>query len=279
MITIQNEQLCVRIAKKGAELRSVVCNGAEYMWQRDPAVWGDAAPLLFPVVGQQLDFRYTYKGKEYTMPLHGFARDYPFAVTAQSDLSVSMVQTENPETLERYPFPYRLESVFELEGDTLVCHRFLTNTGEEDMLYSLGEHPGFCIPSADSGCYLRFSEAEKADRWVLDDEIIDHSEPFLDGDTITVTPELFNCGALIFKKINSSHVTLHREDGRTVTVGLDGWDHLGVWAFPNQPYVCIEPWCGITSSKWSTHELTEKESIHTLKAGETVHYVIRIRFH
>lgn len=278
MINLKNEFLQVAIDPMGAELKSVCFHGEEYIWQRDPTVWPDSAPLLFPVVGRQLEFRYFYKGKEYHMPMHGFARDRAFTVAEQKSDSVKMIQTEDSQTLQWYPFPYRLESCFTVEGDTLIIRRVVTNTGEEDMLYSLGEHPGYCIPSAGSGCYLRFSEKEKADRWVLDDEIIDHSEPFLDGDTIPVTPELFERGALIFKQLRSDEITLFREEGRSVTVSLAGWDHLGIWAMPNAPYVCIEPWCGLASSKWSSYELTEKESIHCLKAGASDEYTMRIRF-
>lgn len=278
MFHISNRDLSVSIDPKGAELLSVVYKNTEYIWQKDPAIWADAAPLLFPVVGRQLHFRYFYRGKEYHMPMHGFAREFPFELIRQTERSVAMVQTENAQTLNWYPFPYRLESEFEVDSNTLIIRRILVNTGKEEMLYSLGEHPGYCIPSADAGCYLQFSAKEKAERWLLDDEIIDHSEPFLDGDTIAVTPELFNRGALIFKKLVSSAITLHREEGRSVTVSLDGWDHLGIWAKPNAPYVCIEPWCGLASSKWSSYELTEKESIHVLKAGETARHEMRIQF-
>lgn len=278
MIHIKNDCLTVGIDPMGAELHSAVFRDAEYIWQRDPAIWSDSAPLLFPVVGRQLHFRYFYKEKEYHMPMHGFAKDYPFEVIAHNENSVTMVQTENAQTLEWYPFPYRLESVFEVNGNTLIIRRNLTNTGKEDMLYSLGEHPGYSIPSAGSGCYLQFSSKENADRWLLDDEIIDHSEPFLNGDTIPITPELFCRGALIFKSLKSTSVTLCREEGRSVTVSLDGWDHLGIWAKPNAPYVCIEPWCGLASSKWSSYEFSEKESIHILKPGDTARYVMLIQF-
>ena len=169
MITIQNELLRVEIASKGAELRSACFNGAEYIWQRDPEIWPDSAPLLFPVVGRQLDFRYFYEGNEYYMPMHGFARDRDFAITYEAKESVSLVQTEDAQTLQWYPFPYRLETHYTLEGNTLIVYRKVTNTGGKDMLFSLGEHPGYCIPSADSGCYLRFSQKEQADRWILDD--------------------------------------------------------------------------------------------------------------
>ena len=47
--TIQNQHLQVSASTAGAELRSIRgCGGTEYLWQGDPAYWGDRAPNIFP---------------------------------------------------------------------------------------------------------------------------------------------------------------------------------------------------------------------------------------
>ncbi len=40
-VTLKNGALTARIESKGAELLSLVKNETEYMWQKDPAFWGN----------------------------------------------------------------------------------------------------------------------------------------------------------------------------------------------------------------------------------------------
>ncbi|MCF6222475.1 MAG: hypothetical protein L3J34_01975 [Flavobacteriaceae bacterium] len=54
--------------------------------------------------------------------------------------------------------------------------------------------------------------------------------------------------------------------------------YLGIWAKPNAPYVCIEPWLGIADSIDADRELTHKEGLIKLetKKGFTAAYSIII---
>ena len=82
MITIKNEFLTVSINSLGAELSSVKDNATqhEYLWQGNPSVWSGQAPLLFPITGRLLGDTYTYNGKKYSLPKHGFARKSEFSL-------------------------------------------------------------------------------------------------------------------------------------------------------------------------------------------------------
>ena len=73
---IENEALRVEIADRGAEIMSIVGKktGFEYLWQGDATYWASRATVLFPICGRLTDGKYTYKGKEYEMVLHGFAK-------------------------------------------------------------------------------------------------------------------------------------------------------------------------------------------------------------
>lgn len=56
---IKNEFLRVEAAEHGAELQSIRdADGAEYLWQGDPAYWQDRAPNLFPYVARLTDESY-----------------------------------------------------------------------------------------------------------------------------------------------------------------------------------------------------------------------------
>jgi galactose mutarotase-like enzyme len=48
-----------------------------------------------------------------------------------------------------------------------------------------------------------------------------------------------------------------------------GFPFLGIWAFKNADFVCIEPWCGIADSVDASQQLEEKEGINTLAPEET----------
>ena len=71
---LQNASITAKVESYGAELRSVVKGGCEYLWQGDPAYWAGQAPILFPICGRLVEGKYTFEGKTYEMTLHGFAR-------------------------------------------------------------------------------------------------------------------------------------------------------------------------------------------------------------
>lgn len=271
---INNRYLTAVIDSRGAELKHLhhTATGIDHLWHGDAAIWGETAPFLFPVVARQLDDRYTLNGNGYMMPMHGFAKDCEFSVAAQTHTELVLELTENETTLQWYPFPYRLITAFKIEEHTLQILRTVSNTGTQVMPYSIGEHPGFAVPmlpgEALEDYHLQFSHHEDALRWYLDNEIICGSEPYLKGTTIPITSTMFDQGALIFKKLRSDRVSLKSKNHEhSVTVRLSGWDYLGIWAKPGAPYVCIEPWNGLASSKWSSHDIFEKEGIRLLAPG------------
>ena len=104
--TIKNEYYTITVSNKGAELISVKdADGFEYIWQADKEeLWDDHAPLLFPVCGRILNSSYTYKGEEYSMSSHGFAKNFEFAIASKEGSHITMTLTSNEETKKIYPF-------------------------------------------------------------------------------------------------------------------------------------------------------------------------------
>ena len=76
--TIQNQHLSVSIDSYGAQLMSIRSGSTEYLWQGDPTYWKDRAPVLFPICGRLYGGKYTYRGVDYQMNIHGFARGSEF---------------------------------------------------------------------------------------------------------------------------------------------------------------------------------------------------------
>lgn len=282
-LTITNGRISAQVDSFGAELKSLRHEGndIDYLWNGDASVWTDTAPFLFPVVARQLDDQYVLNGETLTMPMHGFAKDSNFTVLECATDKIKLELRESAETLQWYPFAFCVTSEFVVNDDGLSIVRTVTNTDEMDMPYSLGEHPGYRIPMVAGDTledyYLEFSAQENAQRWYLDDEIIAGNEPGLCGDILLITPHLFDRGALIYKGLVSDKVTLRSKNhAHSVTVSLNGWNYLGIWAKPGAAYVCIEPWNGLASSKWSEYDIWKKEGIRRLAPGQSESFVMKI---
>jgi galactose mutarotase-like enzyme len=91
---IENEFLTCEIDDMGAQLHSLVSkeNGKEYIWYGKTEIWYGQAPVLFPVIGQLINDKYFYNGKEYSMPKHGLARKLLFNVKETDDVNEKIIQ-------------------------------------------------------------------------------------------------------------------------------------------------------------------------------------------
>ena len=151
---LENNNLKVTISDAGAELISVwdKSHNAERIWRGDSAVWGRHAPVLFPFVGKVAGGKYSYRGREYKMTSHGFARDRQFELVSEDGGSVTHVLRWNEESLTVYPFEFALYVKHSLENadshSVKVEWRVVNEAveGGEDMLYGIGGHPAFTFP-------------------------------------------------------------------------------------------------------------------------------------
>lgn len=276
--TIENEFFTARISTMGAELQSLrlKSTGSEYIWAGDPNVWSGRSPLLFPVVGRLLNDQYTYQGTTYPMPKHGFAKNSEFEAIPEGSSRVTML-LRSGEYKEIYPFDFRLELTFELTASGLTVTHRVTNEGADDMLFSLGAHPGFACAMGD---YIEFPEDESAWAYRLTDPdklLTDRPiEQAVVSHRLTVTKDIFKNDALIFRGLRSDHVTLCCSGRPRATVFFGSAPCLGVWAKPGAEYVCIEPWFGLDDSAQATGRLEAKPHIVRLEAGGCFRFPVTI---
>ena len=122
MITLKNEFLTVSLDTFGAELVSVKDNQTqkEYIWQGTPSIWNGHSPILFPIAGRLLNDSYTYKGKTYTLPKHGFARRSEFSVMHRNPDSAVLALSDSEKTRLVYPFSFFLSAEYRLENKKLT---------------------------------------------------------------------------------------------------------------------------------------------------------------
>jgi len=223
----QNESLRIRATNHGAELVNVqkLPGGPEYLWQRDPMTWNRQAPILFPIVGRLRNDRYRLGNREYEMPSHGFAQEFPFALVEKGDERLVYELRESEATLRMYPFRFACVVEYRLDRATLAVGYSVVNRGDETMLFSIGGHPGFRCPlqagESFGDYYLEFEHKETATRYYLEDGLVARSqERFLNDESIIrLTPELFKARALVFKNLKSLRVTLKSDTANSSTCG------------------------------------------------------------
>lgn len=278
--TIENEILKVGINQKGAELASIVKKeiGKEYIWQADPTYWGRHSCILFPIIGKLYEGKYFVKGQEYEMGQHGFARDRLFTVTEQISDKITCRYESTEEDKILYPFVFAINMVYELVGNTLSITYEVENHAGETMTFSLGGHPAFNCPLNEgekrSDYLLRFEEVETAESFILNaNGVFDgKTQKVFSGNTdISITDDLFDKDALVFKRLISNKVTLiNGNQAPVLTFDFTGFPYLGIWSKNRQsPYVCIEPWHGIADNEFGQEDFFEKEGNEYLEAEKS----------
>ena len=278
--TIENEKLQITVNSLGAELVSVVNkeDGVEHMWQGDPAVWKGQAPILFPHAGRLPGGKLSAKGGIYEGKPHGFARLMEHTMVRCEGNVLVLELVANADTLSRWPYRFRLESTFLLEGDTLHHTLQVENLDEENMPFGIGFHPAFVVPFDEQHTYadyeLRFDKVEPP--LCLDtsnDGLVGEKTYYL-GKNIRAIPldeELFANDSHLMVGLQSRTLGIYEKDSnRAVVCGIGNFPYNLIWSEAGKPYfVCIEPWNSTPSPVTEDISWENKPAAAILVPGET----------
>ena len=286
---IKNESLTVAVEERGAELCSVKdCDGGEYIWQGDAAFWADHAPVLFPFCGRPWGGYCTVGGERCDPEIHGFFRRLPTEVTKQTETELTLTQQATAETLAGYPFPYRFDMTYALNGRTLTIRATVTNQGTRTMPFALGLHPGFTMPFAGGkrGDYtVRFVGADGELERVNFDENEwfpiggTRKQPLRDGEYLDPTDDFFAVGSAFFDGMPKTVELVKRGTDRRVTMHLPDFRYFGLWRAPSAPFLCLEPWTSMPPLAGKVCELDEKPDLVRLQPGESRDFTCTVEFH
>jgi galactose mutarotase-like enzyme len=278
MHLIEQNQYRIAVKQEGAELCSFLDKAQmlEFIWQADPKVWPRHAPVLFPIVGKLQDDTYSYKGQEYQLPQHGFARDQKFDLLEKTDNSLTFELRENSTTLKHYPFRFVLQIQYLLDNNSVTIRHRVSNPADEDMYFSLGAHPGFNCPLQAgeffTDYFLEFEKPETLERYLIEKGLLNgQTEKVLNKKSVLpLRDSLFAKDAIVLKSFASNRLTLRsNHNPNEVTVSFEGFPYLGIWSKPvGASFLCIEPWHGIASTIGSSTDLTHKEGIKRLAPGK-----------
>ncbi len=277
-ITINNQLLKASFLFKGAEMSSVVNqqNGYEFIWQANAAIWGRHAPVLFPIVGKLKENNIKINNRYFGLNQHGFARDINFeAIEIYTDM-VSFMLESTAQTLQYWPYEFKLIISYKLKNNSLITTYNVINMGNEAMPFSIGAHPGFALPVHDLNQYeIQFNNTNQLIANKLQNGLIS-SGTFKVGSNqnLLLNSQIFNGDALVFKNIDFNHVKLkHLQSNFEVSMQFNGFNYFGIWnKYPEQSFICLEPWAGIADATEATGNINDKEGIIWLKAVESMQF-------
>lgn len=270
---LQNRELTVTISALGAELKSIKdTNQVEYLWQADAAFWNKTSPILFPIVGSLKNNTYLYNQKEYHLSRHGFARDYEFTPEKISETEARFTLEANAETLEKYPFDFKLTITYRLIDTTVVCEYNVTNLGNGIMPFCIGAHPAFMLHDDMAHYKLHFNNDSLLNRLELTSKGLIGSKTEtipLNNHYLPLNFELFYKDALVFRNLKSTEIALiNNQTKKKVLFKFEGFSHFGIWSAPNAPFICLEPWCGMADLENHNSILEEKEGVLRIAPNE-----------
>ena len=274
MYSIKGNNSTAMIKSLGAELKSLVVNGKEIIWQTNPEIWTGSAPILFPFVGRLKGQKYIYNGKEYNITKHGFARQSEFKVDEHLENKITLSISSNESTLKVYPFDFIFRVIFSIDNDILSVQYEVENLDDKAMLFCIGSHPALDLPLKDlslSDYYLEFEKEERVFRYKLHDGLVKKEDNlYLNNEKIiNLNDHIFNEDSIIFTNIESRSICIkNHKTSRVIKLSSDAPD-IGIWAKPGANYVCIEPWYGYDDPVDSDNILETKPGVQKLPSKKT----------
>lgn len=278
-IHLRSGNTTAEIRRKGAQMVSFKGNDErEVIWQADPNVWANHAPVLFPVCGLPKNEQVIIDGVTYPMAKHGFSRNPDFDVVKIGDDFVELVLTPNEESRPQYPFEFAFHVIYTLRENGFRTDFVIENKSDKVMPFCVGGHPGFIIPMEDGAVYTDYQlvfpcEEEGRNLLVPGGKMVDGEEiiPFIDKTALPLSHALFDeRDALLFADMNSRSVDLvNKNSGKGLHFFYPKMEVLAVWSMPkkNGDYVCLEPWHGMPGHVNESGRFEDKPFVTLLQPG------------
>lgn len=283
IVTLENALVTAKIDTVGAQLISLKDGGGtEYIWQRDPEVWKNCSPVLFPIVGNLRDGKTVIDGKECTIEKHGPCKSLEFDLLLADQATAVFELTWEKFPEGGYPYRFALRLKYRLVGKNLTVSMEVENRDEGDIWYCCGFHTGFRCPLEELERFedycLEFPEEQEHGyrRYDLEKLEFDRSKeypfPGQDGRRIPLSRELFAHDAFWFDRPRSKRVSLKNRAGeKGVEVDYRDFDTVAFWTMTSEKaeFLCIEPWNGSAVCSDEDGEFIHKNHIRKLEKGKT----------
>ena len=287
MKEVKKNNISFKVNELGAELKSLVCDGKEYIWYSDPKFWKRSAPFLFPIVGSMKGHKTIINGKEYTLTQHGFLRDQDFNVVLEEEGKLVLENQYNEVTLSKYPFKYKAKVTYEVIDESLKTSVEITNLGEEVMPFNIGGHPAFNCPLYDAETFEDYKVVFEKEETFCSPEVVEGGLLNFDNPVyslenakeIALKKDLFTIDTILIPKVKSKSVKLLNKEGKGIEFSYPKFSTLAIWTPYNEaPFVCLEPWIGYNDKHDTNGEYLTKDDLVKLNPNESyeVSYTIKI---
>lgn len=216
-------------------------------------------PILFPLCGNLPNNTYNVDGTDFNIKQHGFARELPWTVTAESNqggASVTVELTSNEQTKAVYPFDFNVLFTYVLRGNTLEIRQEYKNLSSTQMPFSSGFHPYFL-------CGDKNQIEANIPSVSYEDNRTKESFAF-DGKFNFEQDEIDS----VFGKLSSRSTSVVDND-RKLKIAIDYDDfytYLVFWTVKGKEFYCLEPWSATRNALNTKEHLTVLEPNASCKA-------------
>jgi len=229
---------------RGGLVTSFSVGGRELLYL-DRATLNNAAtnvrggiPVLFPTPGKLEQDRWQSGEHSGTLQQHGFARNLPFCVVKADPAQAEVVLRldSSAATLAVYPWEFRFELAFRLEGARLRITSRVENRSAHVMPFAIGYHPYFLVPD-------KARVAVDADATRVFNNVTKTVVPFTGFDLTAPEVDLHlldsprTSAALEFSNRSPAD-----KGGRVALNASPDFSVWVVWTLAGKDYVCLEPW-------------------------------------
>ena len=240
-------------------------------------------PFVFPICARisrnAKEGVYLYDGKQYPLKIHGFSWFEKWIVMDESKNSLTVVLTENENTLRCYPFRFEIRLTYQVTAGKLTCYQRYTNTDDKkSMPYYAGFHPYFLTPAAGSGKENVFIDFKSTRRLQYNDTLTD-----IMGETSALKTPISVGNPDMNEQLNwlneDKTVTITFPNGECLQMNAYGiqdpnlFSYLQLYTIPEKPFVCAEPWMSfpnamntVSGVRW-LKPLESEEGMFEIKLG------------
>lgn len=285
IIEIKSNAASAKIDSMGAQLISLQDREAvEYIWQRNPSIWGNCSPLLFPIVGNCRNNKTIIEDKVCEIPKHGFCKTTDFQLISQTESSVTFGFDNSAVPAGVYPYQFAFHASYTLTDRTLTLSMEVINHDSKDIFYCIGTHPGFNCPLHNGERFedyeLIFGVQESHGYRSYDtanlqfDMRTEHPFPG-SGKSIPLSRNLFESDAIWFDRPNSREVSLvNPSTGKGIKVSFEDFSSIAFWTATAREatYICLEPWNGSAVCSDEDNDFQHKNHLQKLSPSASKNY-------
>ena len=275
--TIESDVLQISATERGAEIKSVLLNGKQRVYQGGEE-WDGSAPNLFPYCGRMV---MCIDGKIYPRILHGFATRADYELVGKQKDSMTFVLKSGKKTKKYYPYDFEYYITFSVRGGELTITHRVKNTDDKPIYFALGGHESLILDDPIETYTLVFEKKEP-----LKCEI-SHLNKTLPGVDFGVTDELkmpadllVESDTVMFDNVLSRKVALKDKNGETVyKMTFDGFSRLFLWRPIGENIICIEPWQNYSGgTAKNPRDFKTVQGVNELEPGKEITFTRTVEY-